>query len=119
MGEPFIINLGPHGSIEGVSIASSTSNDTLCHYFGGIRYALPPSRRWQRAKALPSDYRYGTGDQPSGYAGGTKICPQPNAFVPVDLSAVDEDCFQLNAWVPAGEVPKDGMWPAMDLVFRR
>lgn len=109
MGKPVDINLGPHGSIEGVSITSNASSDTLCHYFGGIRYAVPPSKRWQRASPLPSEYRYGTEDNPSKCPAGTRVCPQPAAFAPVSLAAVSEDCFQLNVWVPVGEVPENGM----------
>lgn len=109
MGEPVVIDLGPHGSIEGVSTTSNASSDTtLCHYFGGIRYALPPSKRWQRASPLPSEYRYGTEESQCKCPAGTSVCPQPAVFAPVNLSTVDEDCFQLNVWVPAGEVPENG-----------
>lgn len=103
--EPFVHELGQHGFIQGVSIA-----EPLCRYFGGIRYALPPSERWQRAKALPSNYTYGTNAQPAKYSAETKICYQPKFLAPLDLSGSDEDSFQLNIWVPAGEAPENGMY---------
>lgn len=101
---------GPLGQIEGLTI---TSDDTpAVHYFGGLPYALPPTREWRfRApRRLPKGYRYGTAAAPGQFTRGTWVCPQPPSTNTPDASVVDEDCLQLNVWVPARPAPQDG-WP--------
>ncbi|KAL2835716.1 Alpha/Beta hydrolase protein [Aspergillus pseudoustus] len=110
--KPYLKSLGPRGYVQGVTISSGSSKNSLCHYFGGIRYALPPSDRWRKAKRLPTTYTYGTKDDPFQCPGSSGVCPQA-AFM--DLAATegwDEDCFQCNVWVPLGEPPKNG-WPVL------
>ncbi|KAL4876163.1 Alpha/Beta hydrolase protein [Aspergillus karnatakaensis] len=107
---PFVTSLGNKGYVKGVTISDSSKKD-LCHYFGGVRYALGPSARWRKAQKLPDTYSYGTKDQPFQCPGTTGTCPQP-AFMNLSCSDWDEDCFQCNIWVPLGEPPKDG-WPIL------
>ncbi|PYH93767.1 alpha/beta-hydrolase [Aspergillus ellipticus CBS 707.79] len=109
---PYLKSLASRGYVQGVTLHSKATNEPLCHYFGGVRYALCPSGRWRRAQNLPQSYSYGTKDQPGRCDGNTGICPQPSFM---DLSSTDgwtEDCFQSNVWVPLGEPPKDG-WPVL------
>lgn len=49
---------------------------------------------------------------------GAAVCPQPGFGGKVDegktgerkMEEWDENCLQLNVWIPAGEKPKEG-WP--------
>lgn len=107
------INLGALGYAEGLTISNSASpSDALCHYLGGIPYALPPTGpyRFRRPRPLPSQFKYGTKANPSRFTGGTGICPQPGWRSAPDKSLWDEDCLQLNIWTPAGKAPAGG-WP--------
>ncbi|KAI9370770.1 Alpha/Beta hydrolase protein [Aspergillus egyptiacus] len=109
---PYLKPLAQRGYVQGVTISSKSSNRPLCHFFGGLRYALPPPERWRKAWPLPQSYSYGTIHRPYECPGSTGVCPQ-DTFL--DLSAsgdCDEDCFQCNVWVPTGEPPKDG-WPVL------
>ncbi|PWY86128.1 carboxylesterase-lipase family protein [Aspergillus heteromorphus CBS 117.55] len=109
---PYLKSLAQHGYIQGVTLHTKATNTPLCHYFGGVRYALAPSERWRRAQKLPQSYSYGTKDQPGSCGGNTGVCPQPGFM---DLSGQDdwtEDCFQCNLWVPLGEPPREG-WPVL------
>jgi Carboxylesterase family len=105
------LNLAQNGYLQGVKIRESqvagnaSSDVTLTHYFGGVRYALPPSQRWGIAQALPSDYSYGTKEQPGNCDGRTVTCPQPYA----GDEGSSEDCFQCNIWTPVGERPAGGV----------
>ena len=55
-------SLGAYGSIQGLTISANSRE--LCHYFGGIRYALPLIQRWRRARRLPTLFSYGTPQTP-------------------------------------------------------
>ncbi|KAJ5175301.1 CAZyme family CE10 [Penicillium canariense] len=103
-------SLAHRGTIEGVTIAAPSGTD-LCHYFGGVRYALPPLQRWRRARRLPSTFSYGSKDAPGRCDGGAGLCPQPEfRGVSPSEDIWTEDCFQCNVWVPTGEPPRGG-WP--------
>ncbi|KAI9684982.1 MAG: hypothetical protein M1820_010850, partial [Bogoriella megaspora] len=65
--------------------------------------------RWQRPRALPPCYRYGTRANPGRFTGGTGVCPQPAES---EKELHDEDCLQVNVWIPIGDAPKDG-WPVL------
>jgi len=105
--EPYPLDLDYRGFIEGLSVKDKSSGSLLCRYFGGIPYALPPVGpfRWRRPRALPPCYRYGTRANPGRFTGGTGLCPQPGREKNV---LVDEDCLQLNAWIPVGDAPEGG-----------
>ncbi|KAF3398158.1 hypothetical protein F1880_006103 [Penicillium rolfsii] len=108
--ENFCFNAGPLGCIEGLTISS---DDTpAVHYFGGLPYALPPTGQWRFRvpRKLPPGYLYGTAAKPGQFTCGTWVCPQPHSTNTPDDSVVDEDCLQLNVWMPARPAPKDG-WP--------
>lgn len=109
---PIQKSLGALGSIQGVTITDKSNSRDLCHYFGGVRYALPPIQRWRRARRLPASFSYGTPQQPSRCDEGANLCPQPafEPLVPENQDAWNEDCFQTNIWVPTGSPPKGG-WP--------
>lgn len=105
---PCLKSLEHRGFVQGVTLTDRTTNSPWCHYFGGLRYALPPTERWRKAQKLPPSYSYGSKDHPGQCAGATGVCPQPT-FPRLSLGdSLSEDCFQCNVWVPAGEPPKDG-----------
>lgn len=99
------------GFIEGSVIKSASTGKKLCYYFGGLPYSLPPIGpfRWQKPRPLPPCYRYGTRANPGRYTGEAGICPQIGRDPNPD-PLFDEDCLQVNIWVPHGEPPKEG-WP--------
>jgi len=110
---PYLLDLSLRGFIEGLTHLSPTSNQPLCHYFGGLPYALPPvgPYRWRKPRPLPACYRYGHRSNPGKFAGGAALCPQPGFLAgPPDKTLFDEDCLQLNIWVPVGEAPEGGEW---------
>ncbi|EXJ83635.1 hypothetical protein A1O1_07259 [Capronia coronata CBS 617.96] len=110
--ESYVFDAGPLGHIEGLTI---TSNDTpILRYFGGVPYGLPPigPYRFRAPRKLPSFYRYGTKANPGRFTGGAAICPQPPSRVPPDPALFDENCLQLNIWIPADE-PEKGSWPVL------
>ncbi|KAL4878490.1 Alpha/Beta hydrolase protein [Aspergillus karnatakaensis] len=109
---PYLKSLGPLGYIQGCTIVSKPTNVPLCHYFGGIRYALPPSVRWRRARQLPRAYSYGSRNRPFQCPGSTKVCPQSTFMDPSNTEGDTEDCYQCNVWVPVGEPPANG-WPVI------
>ncbi|KAF4274760.1 hypothetical protein CNMCM8812_004127 [Aspergillus fumigatus] len=108
---PYVKSLGHRGYVQGVTITLKATNTPLCRFFGGIRYGLAPSQRWRRAQRLPSDYTYGTRDQPS-QRDGSGVCPQPSFMNGSFQDEWTEDCFQCNIWVPVAEPPEIG-WPVL------
>lgn len=105
--EPITKDLDYKGFIEGSAIKEKSSGTVLCHYYGGVPYALPPVGpfRWRKPRSLPPCYRYGTRANPGRFTGQTGICPQPGRPSPL----FDEDCVQCNIWVPVGETPGEGI----------
>lgn len=101
---------GKLGHIEGLTL--TLDNDPAVQYFGGLPYALPPTGeyRFRAPRKLPQDYSYGTAVNPGNFRGGTRICPQPPSRNPPDKALFDEDCLQLNIWIPSGPCPRAG-WP--------
>ncbi|KAF2468432.1 paraben-hydrolyzing esterase precursor [Lindgomyces ingoldianus] len=110
---PYLRDLEHRGFIEGLTYIDKSSKP-LCHYFGGIPYALPPVGpfRWQKPRPLPACYRYGTRANPGRYTGGCSICPQPKPNDELNTELWDEDCLQCNVWIPVGDPPKGG-WPVL------
>lgn len=106
---PYLKSLSNRGHIKGSTLTSKATNKPLCHFFGGLRYALAPSERWRRAHQLPELYSYGTREHPGQHEGLSSVCPQPGFLGPADESAWSEDCFHCNVWVPIEEPPKGGM----------
>jgi carboxylesterase type B len=109
---PHLHTLAHRGTIQGLTVTATKTSTDLCHYFGGVRYALPPLQRWRRARQLPSTFTYGSKDAPGRCDSGAGLCPQPGflSLSPENEAAWTEDCFQCNVWVPVGEVPRGG-WP--------
>ena len=111
---PYLKYLAHRGVIQGATIStpSGSKPTDLCHYFGGVRYALPPLQRWRKARRLPSNFTYGTKRAPGQCDAGAGLCPQPGFLnlSPENEAVWTEDCFQCNVWVPTGEPPKGG-WP--------
>jgi hypothetical protein len=101
--DTILLNLGSHGCIQGRLIRDNAA--PLAQYFGGVRYALPPSQRWVMARRLPAEYSYGTKTNPGRCEGRAVTCPQP--FMGEQGS---EDCFECNVWMPVGECPNGGMF---------
>ncbi|KEQ93053.1 hypothetical protein AUEXF2481DRAFT_47675 [Aureobasidium subglaciale EXF-2481] len=110
--ETHVFDAGPLGILEGLVL--TFDNVPALHYFGDLPYALPPTgpHRFRLPRKLPSDYDYGTKAFPGHFTTGTKICPQPPSCIPPDASLFDEDCLQLNIWIPAGKTPQGG-WPVL------
>ncbi|KAF2801038.1 alpha/beta-hydrolase [Melanomma pulvis-pyrius CBS 109.77] len=112
--EPYLRDLEFKGFVEGLTYLDKKSQP-LCHYFGGIPYALPPIGpfRWQKPRPLPACYRYGTRANPGRFTGCCGVCPQPDwGEAENDKSLWDEDCLQTNIWVPIGDPPRGG-WPVL------
>ncbi|KAH7384660.1 Alpha/Beta hydrolase protein [Pyrenochaeta sp. MPI-SDFR-AT-0127] len=112
LSRPYRRDLQFRGFIEGLTY-SDGSSQPLCHFFGGIPFALPPIGpfRFQKPRALPTCYRYGTRINPGRFTGGSGLCPQ-GSREGLDESSWDEDCLQSNIWVPAGDPPDEG-WPVL------
>lgn len=111
--ESYRFDAGRLGQIEGLTVTStSQGRPGAVHYFGGLPYALPPigEYRFQAPRKLPLHYRYGTAVNPGRFTGATGICPQPPNRNPPDRSLFDEDCLQLNIWIPTEDAPATG-WP--------
>jgi hypothetical protein len=108
--QSYPLDAGRLGQIEGLTL--SLRGEPLVHYFGGIPYALPPTGefRFRAPRKLPEEFQYGTVSSPGRFTGGTAICPQPPARTPQNKALFDEDCLQLNIWIPAEPAPKEG-WP--------
>lgn len=112
---PYLKPLAHRGYVHGSTI--SNSSHALCHFFGGVRYALPPAERWRKALRLPPSYSYGSRERPERHDRGAGVCPQPGFLGPPDESHWSEDCFQCNVWVPVGEPPVGG-WPVLIYIRR-
>jgi carboxylesterase type B len=104
------------GWLEGVTINSASSEASekkpLCHFFGGIPYGLPPidEHRFRQARPLPQTWRYGTRSNPARFTGECSVCPQPKAKGATGEKHWDENCLQLNIYIPVGAPPPKG-WP--------
>jgi carboxylesterase type B len=109
--QPYAIDLQFRGHVEGLTYLDEASNP-LCHFFGGVPYALPPLGpfRFQKPRTLPTCYRYGTKRNPARFTGGCGVCPQAGFGDALDESSWDEDCLQSNVWVPVEEPPSGGMF---------
>ncbi|KAF2830825.1 paraben-hydrolyzing esterase precursor [Ophiobolus disseminans] len=111
--QPHPVDLQFRGYVEGLTYLGQDSRP-LCHFFGGVPYALPPLGpfRFQKPRSLPTCYRYGTRANPARFTGGCGICPQPGPSEKKGGSKWDEDCTQSNVWVPMGIPPPEG-WPVL------
>jgi Carboxylesterase family len=103
--EVYIQDLAYRGVIQGVTIKGQLTNTSLCHYFGGLRYALAPAQRWGKARPLPPDHSYGSKENPGQHDGQAAVCPQLGFS---DTGNTSEDCFQCNVWVPVEKSPPEG-----------
>ncbi|KAI4716509.1 carboxylesterase [Aureobasidium sp. EXF-10727] len=112
---PYQLDLGELGFIEGLNVTNKSSSNVLCHYFGGIPYAYPAAR-FRALRPLPLSHRYGTQEKPAKFTGQVGICPQPGFIGLPNPSIWNEDCHQLNIWIPAGERPPEG-WPVFFYLF--
>lgn len=103
---------GSLGHIEGVTLTATSDNQAKLHYVGGLPYALPPTGRFRfcRPRPLPEGYRYGTKVTPGRFTNKTAYCPQPHRGGQIDTAEFDEDCLQLNIYMPA-QAPPSGGWP--------
>lgn len=110
---PYPFDAGPLGHIQGLAVSDpSDPSNHLLHYFGGIPYAQPPvgPYRFRRSRPLAPCYRYGTRANPANFTGGHGVCPQPGWRGPPDTTLWDENCLQLNIYIPTGSPPAEG-WP--------
>lgn len=108
--ESHIFDAGALGWLEGLSLSDPSNGRTVCTYFGGIPYSLLPVERFRRAQKLPEHFRFGSRDNPGQYASSARVCPQPGWLGPPDQTLWDENCLQLNMYIPSGEAPQFG-WP--------
>jgi carboxylesterase type B len=109
LSQPYHLDAQFRGHVEGLTYLDNDSHQ-LCHFFGGVPYALPPlgPYRFQKPRPLPTCYRYGTKRNPARFTGGCGVCPQPGFGETLNESLWDEDCLQANVWVPAGKPPANG-----------
>ncbi|GIZ42228.1 hypothetical protein CKM354_000550400 [Cercospora kikuchii] len=100
------------GCIEGTTLFRSSDKAELLTYFGGLPYALPPvgQYRFRQARPLPEEYRYGTKVNPGRFQNSAAVCPQPGWRSDDETAQWDENCLQLNIYIPAGKRPGAG-WP--------
>ncbi|KAG8625092.1 hypothetical protein KVT40_006843 [Elsinoe batatas] len=111
---PVALPIGPLGTIVALDLTPTDSRSPTCTYVGGLPYALPPifSHRFRPPRPLPQNYRYGTRANPGLHTGRTALCPQPGFRAPPATELWDENCLQLNIWIPSGPAPESG-WPVM------
>lgn len=110
--EPFRFLAGPLGYLEGLTVSSS-KRQPLIKYFGGIPYALPSvsQLRFRRPRPLPEYYRYGTKANPGRFTNHAAYCPQPTEFTNMSYDLFEEDCLQLNIYIPASDNRPEKGWP--------
>ncbi|KAK1059805.1 hypothetical protein LTR74_012322 [Friedmanniomyces endolithicus] len=113
--DPFPFSADALGYLEGVTVSyrsNSSRARPLLRYFGGLPYALPPTGpyRFRKPRALPDEYRYGTRANPGRFTRSAAICPQPEVGTKYPEALHDEDCLQLNIYIPGGSPPPNG-WP--------
>lgn len=106
-------HVGQQGWIEGLELQSPETNEIVAHYFGGLRYALPPigNLRFRKTVPLPDDYIYGSEQFPGSCVDACNVCPQPLWLLDVPAHITNEDCLQLNVWVPVGSPKPVEGWP--------
>jgi len=104
-----LVTIPGNGILEGATLIDSNTKNPKCHRFSRIPYALPPTgeRRWRKPQSLPSNFSYGSETNPGQYKKPCSPCPQPWKF---GVRSSDEDCLQLNIYVPIGDPPQGG-WP--------
>lgn len=108
--QPYFRDLQFRGHVEGLTYTDSQSNP-LCHFFGGVPFALPSIGpfRFQKPRSIPPCYRYGTKVNPGRFTGGCGLCPQPNDGR-AGNATWEEDCLQSNIWIPYGDPPTEGLF---------
>lgn len=104
-----LFQAGALGWLEGLSLSDLSSGTPVCTYFGGIPYGSIPAR-FRRAQSLQKHSCFGTKDNPGQYNRPARVCPQPGWRGPPDQKLWDENCTQLNIYMPSGTAPKNG-WP--------
>ncbi|TVY83341.1 putative esterase/lipase [Lachnellula suecica] len=99
------------GVLQGMTLLDTATKKPKCHRFGSIPFALPPTgeRRWRKPQPLPSNFSYGTQQNPGNFTKPSSPCPQMSRF---GVKSSSEDCLQCNIWVPIGSPPKGG-WPVL------
>ncbi|KAL7003892.1 hypothetical protein EMMF5_006570 [Cystobasidiomycetes sp. EMM_F5] len=109
---PCSLSLGSLGTLNGLEYHSKTG-EPLVRRFLKIPYCLPPvgEYRWKRPRKLPDGFSYGNLDctQPG------PLCPQASyvSLKPTTNNVgYDEDCLNLNIWMPAVPAPPEG-WPVL------
>ncbi|TKX20663.1 hypothetical protein C1H76_7049 [Elsinoe australis] len=107
------VDLGPLGTVTAARLTPKSTSDPTCTYIGGLPYALPPTgqHRFRAPRSLPDGYSYGTRANPGSFTGKTALCPQPAYRAQPDTSLWDENCLQLNIWIPHGSPPSEHGWP--------
>ncbi|KAM3425153.1 Carboxylic ester hydrolase [Cercospora zeina] len=110
--QPLKLEADSLGCIEGTTLLRPSDSAPLLHYFGGLPYALPPvgQYRFRQARPLPEQNRYGTKANPGRFIHGAAVCPQPGWRSDSETAHWDENCLQLNVYIPAGKQPEAG-WP--------
>ncbi|PNS19083.1 Secreted lipase [Sphaceloma murrayae] len=110
---PVKVDLGGLGTITAARLTPKSAKGPTCTYVGGLPYALPPTGayRFRRPRPLPDGYSYGTKANPGSFTGRTALCPQPSYRGVPEKSLWDENCLQLNIWIPHGPPPSHRGWP--------
>jgi len=104
-----LVTIPGKGVLVGAALTDSITKNPKCHRFSRVPYALSPTgaRRWRKPEPLPISFSYGTETNPGKYKIPCSPCPQPSKF---GVRVSDEDCLQLNIYVPIGTPPRGG-WP--------
>lgn len=110
--ESFVYSAGALGYLEGLRISSHDSQPPI-QYFGGVPYALPAvsQNRFRRPRPLPQFYRYGTKVSPGRFTRKAAYCPQPEWLNPMTSDPFEEDCLQLNIYIPDDKQRPEKGWP--------